>query len=87
MAYQVEFTPAAHRQFRKLNPEVQRRLAPAIDALAEDPRPASAKKLSGTELWRIRVGDYRVIYALDDGALTVLVVRLGHRREVYEARS
>ena len=86
MAYQVEFTAAAHRQFRKLTPEVQRRLAPAIDSLAEDPRPASAKKLSGVELWRIRVGDYRVIYALDDGKLTVLVVRLGHRREVYDAR-
>ena len=69
-----------------LSPEVQRRLAPAIDSLAEDPRPASAKKLSGVELWRIRVGDYRVIYALDDGKLTVLVVRLGHRREVYDAR-
>jgi len=54
--------------------------------LAEEPRPASAKKLSGVELWRIRVGDYRVIYALDDGKLTVLVVRLGHRREVYDAR-
>ena len=86
MAYQVEFTAAAHRQFRKLSPEVQRRLAPAIDSLAEDPRPASAKKLSGVELLRIRVGNYRVIYVLDDGKLTVLVVRLGHRREVYDAR-
>ena len=86
MTYQVGLTPAAYRQFRKLSPEAQRRLAPAIDSLAEEPRPASAKKLSGVELWRIRVGDYRVIYALDDGKLTVLVVRLGHRREVYDAR-
>ena len=69
MAYRVEFTPAAHRQFRKLSLEVQRQLAPAapaVDALAEDPRPVSARKLSGVELWRMRVGDYRVIYALDD---------------------
>jgi mRNA interferase RelE/StbE len=88
LAYHLAFTPAARRQFRKLTAEVQRRLAPAIDALAEAPRPPGAKRLAGTpDLWRIRVGYYRILYALDDGRLTVLVVRLGHRREVYEGQS
>jgi mRNA interferase RelE/StbE len=85
--YQIDFTPAARRQFRKLPSEVQHRLAPAIEALADDPRPVRAKKLAGTlDLWRIRVGDYRVIYTINDGQLVVLVVRLGHRSDVYEAR-
>ncbi len=87
MPYQVEFTPAARRQFRKLPSEAQRRLAPVIDALADDPRPAGSKKLAGpADLWRVRAGDFRVIYTIADEQLVVLVVRLGHRREVYEAR-
>ena len=85
MVYQVEFTPACRRQFRKLPPEVQRRLVPVIDELADDPHPATSKKLVGpSDLWRVRVGDYRLIYAIEDSHLVVLMVRIGHRREVYE---
>jgi len=59
-------------------------LRPRIDALADGPRPAGAKKLKGGgELWRIRVGDYRIVYAVRDRILLVLVVRVAHRREVY----
>jgi len=83
-AYRIEFAPSAHRQFAKLDPMARARIAPAIDALAEDPRPATAKRLVGEdELWRIRVGAYRVVYAIEDGRLTVLVVKVGHRRDVY----
>ncbi len=84
MAYRVEFSPAAEREFRKLGREIQLRLRPRIDALADDPRPAGAKKLKGRgELWRIRVGDYRIVYEVRNQILVVLVVRVAHRREVY----
>ncbi len=85
MAYRIEFAPAARRQFRKLSPEVRRALAARIDALAQDPRPNDAKKLSGghRDLWRFREGDYRVVYEIRGEMLVVLVVGVGHRREIY----
>jgi mRNA interferase RelE/StbE len=55
-----------------------------VDALAENPRPAGAKKLKGSsELWRVRAGDYRVIYSIHDDVLLILVVKIGHRGDVY----
>jgi mRNA interferase RelE/StbE len=84
MAYAVEFSPGAAREFNKLAREIQRRLRPRIDALADYPRPSGAKKLKASEdLWRIRAGDYRIIYEIRDRILVVLVVRVAHRREVY----
>lgn len=84
MAYAVEFSPGALREFRKLAREIQLRLRPRIDVLATDPRPADAKKLKGSEeLWRIRSGVYRIVYEVRDRTLVVLVVRVAHRREVY----
>lgn len=56
---------------------------PAIDALAEDPKPPGAIKLQGREGYRLRVGDYRVLYRVDDEAQEVLITRVGHRRNVY----
>jgi len=84
MAYTIEFAPSAEREFRKLAREVQLRVRPRIDSLAYEPRPAGAKKLRGQEdLWRIRAGDYRIVYEVRDRILVVLVVRVAHRREVY----
>jgi mRNA interferase RelE/StbE len=84
MAYRVEFSPGAERDFRKLAREIQLRLRPRIDALAGNPRPVGAKKLKGgDELWRIRVEDYRIVYEVRDRILVVLVVRVAHRREAY----
>jgi len=84
MPYAVEFSPSARREFRKLAREIQRSLRPRLDALANEPRPTGAKKLKGSDdLWRIRVSDYRIIYEIRDRILVVLVVRVGHRREVY----
>jgi len=84
MPYAVEFSPSASREFRKLAREIQRRLRPRIDSLADDPRPPGSKKLKGgDELWRIRVSDYRVVYEVKDKILVILVVRVAHRREVY----
>lgn len=82
--HRIEFSSRAAREFRKLAPDIQRRLDPAILALAQNPRPPGCVKLSGEEsLWRIRVGDYRIVYQIQDAALLVLVVKVGHRREVY----
>lgn len=82
--YQIEFSRQADRQFRSLPSQIQQRLKPRIDALATVPRPHGSEKLSGIEqLYRIRVGDYRIVYAVEDDRLLVLVVKVGHRREVY----
>ena len=87
MAYQVSILPAALRQLAKLPKLVQGRIQQRIYVLCEDPRPPGTKALAGRGgFYRFRVGDYRVIYEIRDEILTVLVVRVGHRREVYRNR-
>lgn len=85
MIYRVEFSPAASRQFRKLDATARRRVQAAVELLAIEPRPSGAKKLVGGDgEWRVRTGDFRIIYEIHDGVLLVLVLALGHRREVYQ---
>ncbi len=84
MSYRVDVLPAALREIRKLPNDVKRRIQAVIELLAEDPRPPAAVKLVARPEWRVRTGDYRIIYRIDDYALTIVVVRAGHRREVYE---
>jgi mRNA interferase RelE/StbE len=84
MAYQVEFLPSARRDFKRLPKPAQIRLANELRALVDDPRAAGVVKLPGDEnAWRIRVGDYRVLYEIHDQRLLVLVIRVGHRKDVY----
>jgi len=83
-AYRVELRPAAVRSLRKLDPQVRRRVQGAIAMLAQDPRPPGARALQGRPGLRVRVGDYRILYTVDDDVLLVVVVRLGHRRDVYD---
>jgi mRNA interferase RelE/StbE len=84
VVYRIDFTPAARRQFRKLAPEIRKRLAVVVDGLATEPRPRSAVRLSGFQnAYRLRHADYRIVYELRDDRLMVLVIRIGHRREVY----
>lgn len=84
MPYRVEISTPAARQFEKLDKPVQIRLKLHIDALAREPRPQGIKKLAGEDdLYRRRVGDYRIIYQIQDKVLLVLVVRIGNRKEVY----
>lgn len=84
MAYRIEFAPRADRQFRALEKSLQTRLGRRIDSLAENPRPQGIKKLAGEEdLFRLRVGDYRIIYQIQEKRLVVLVVGVGHRADVY----
>lgn len=82
--YRIELRPAAVRALRKLDPQVRHRLQGAIALLAQDPRPPSARALQGRPAMRVRVGDYRIVYMVTDDVLLVVVVAIGHRREVYD---
>ena len=79
--WRVELAPAAQRQLRKLPPDISARLRGPILALARDPRPPSAALLAGSALWRLRVGDVRIVFAIDDAARTVVVLRVARRGE------
>lgn len=85
--YRIEVAPAAARQLRKLDHPARRRVQAAVELLAADPRPPGARKLVGGEgEWRVRTGDYRIVYEVHDRVLRVLVLAIGHRREVYRRR-
>lgn len=75
--------PAAARAYRRLQGPLRDRIRAAIDALASDPRPPGAVKLAGRDDYRVRVGDHRIVYAIDDRHRLVIVGRIAHRREVY----
>ena len=82
--YEVFLERAAERDLKRLSAADFQRIIPHIKALAENPRPSGCHKLAGsTNDWRIRIGDYRVIYEIDEKASAVRVMRVRHRREVY----
>jgi mRNA interferase RelE/StbE len=83
MVYRVRFKNSAARIIRKLPKEIQGRVIEKAGSLAENPRPHDSKKLHGENLYRVRVGDYRIVYTIEDNVLMVLVATVGHRREVY----
>lgn len=82
--YRIELRPAAARALRKLDPVVRPRIQGAIGLLADDPRPPASRPLRGRPGYRVRVGDYRIIYTIADDVLLIVVVALGHRREIYD---
>lgn len=81
--YRIEFETSAAKALMKLDRSTQTRILTAIEALAANPRPHGAVKLTGNDGMRIRVGDYRVVYVIDDAIVTVTVVKIGHRSSVY----
>jgi mRNA interferase RelE/StbE len=82
--YELFVKPSAKKEMDSLNAKFIARLLPKIEALIENPRPAGCTKLRGSrDLWRIRVGDYRVVYAIDDGGKRIEIMRVAHRNEVY----
>jgi mRNA interferase RelE/StbE len=82
--YRVLLERSAERDLSRLTPEIQDRIIPAIQSLAANPRPPGCRKLAGgKDDWRIRVGDYRVVYEIADTIRIVRVNRVRHRREVY----
>ena len=82
--YRIEFRPAVVRELRKIDRSAQPRIQGAIALLSQDPRPPASRPLRGREGYRLRVGDYRIIYIIDGGVLLVVVVTIGHRRDVYQ---
>lgn len=83
MSYQVILPKSAQKQLDRLPDKISGRILAALAGLETQPRPAGCKKLRGESAWRVRVGDYRVIYEIHDKVLQVIVVTVGHRREVY----
>ena len=85
MSYRIELRPAAVKALRRIDPQDRPRVQGAIALLGENPRPPGAKTLQGRDGLRVRIGNYRIIYTVDDGVLLVVVVTLGHRKDVYGA--
>ena len=81
--YRLEISHTAHRQIRRLPPQTRDRVNSAIAGLADNPRPPGAKKLTDREGYRVRVGDYRILYQVDDEARTVVIYRVMGRGDVY----
>ena len=82
--YTIRFTNSAAREFRTFPPEIKRRVAAVIDSLQQKPRPAGVRKLRGsTELYRIRIGPYRLVYEIDDSMLRILVTKIRYRSDAY----
>ncbi|MFQ3242124.1 MAG: mRNA interferase RelE/StbE [Lentimonas sp.] len=83
--YKIVFAKRVRKDFRKIPERDATRLLSAIKLLAADPLPSHSKKLKGEELFRIRIGNYRVIYSIEDDRMIVSVVKVGHRKNVYQS--
>jgi mRNA interferase RelE/StbE len=84
MSYSITIMRRAQKELANLPADVYPRVRDALRSLAEQPRPGGCLKLKGREGWRIRVGDYRVLYEINDNKQIVNVVHIGHRRDVYQ---
>jgi len=82
--YHIKFKTSAAKEFRKFSPQLKQRLQIAINTLKQSPRPAGSIKLKGSDdLYRFRVGDYRIVYQINDEIKIILITRVRHRRDVY----
>lgn len=82
-SYSVLIKASAAKELERLPDKLRRQIAKRIQALADNPRPVGVEKLSGEDLYRVRQGDHRIVYSIADAVLTVLVIRIGNRRDVY----
>lgn len=82
-SYKIVVEARAEKELRKLAPPAQQRIVSAIDGLSENPHPSASRKMIGSDCIRLRAGDYRVIYKVEGHLLTIFVIAIGHRREVY----
>lgn len=81
--YEVLVLPSAQKEIEKLAKPVQSKVLKALLSLSENPRPTGCKKLVGTDAWRFRIGEYRIVYTIEDKILTIEVIRVAHRKDVY----
>ena len=84
MIYSIKILRKAQKQLLTLPKSDYLRVKDKIKSLAYDPRPSGCKKLTGREAWRVRVGNYRIIYQIDDNELIVTIIKIGHRKDVYD---
>lgn len=84
MIYEVKFTKSANKELRKLPEPISTGLIKAIYRLSADPRKGPVRPMVGSTSWRLRVGDYRVIYDISDSALTILILKAKHRKDIYK---
>ena len=82
-SYSIVFKQSVVKDLRQIRKKDVQRILKRIDGLADNPRPAGAEKLSGDEKYRIRQGNYRILYTIEDDIITVTIVKVGHRRDVY----
>ncbi|MEO5711980.1 MAG: type II toxin-antitoxin system RelE/ParE family toxin [Luteolibacter sp.] len=82
-SYRITIKRSASKELEKIALQDRKRIIEKIRSLASDPRPPGSKKLSGQEKYRLRQGDYRILYLIEDGELVIMVVKIGHRRDVY----
>jgi mRNA interferase RelE/StbE len=81
--YRIVFRKSVAQDLRRIPNQDLRRILAAIDSLSEEPRPSGVERLSGKERYRVRQGNYRIIYEIDDKEVVVVVVKVGHRKDVY----
>jgi mRNA interferase RelE/StbE len=85
--YKIQWKRSAKKELKKLDKQVILRILQAVESLAEDPLQSASKKLVGSDsIYRLRVGDYRIIYSLKSSVLTIEIIKVGHRKEVYRKR-
>ena len=83
MSYEVLLPASVQKQIKKLPADISKRIENALAQLEKNPRPTGSKKLKGRDGWRVRVGDYRILYDIIDQKLCVMIIYVGHRRDVY----
>ena len=84
-SYQIEWRRSTRKEIRRINRSVVPRIIEAVESLSIEPRPVGCKKMRGSECaYRIRVGDYRIVYEIYDHRILIEVIRVGHRRDIYE---
>lgn len=81
--FRIEFKPSVWKDLGEIGKADRKRILKRIEKLAEDPRPAGCKKLTGSERYRIRQGNYRILYSIEDDRLIIVIVKVGHRGEIY----
>lgn len=81
--YEIFFKESVYKDFRKIQKKDLQRILSEIEELSSDPRPSGSEKLTGKDLYRIRQGNYRILYSIQDNQLTIWIIKVGHRKGIY----